>query len=190
MAHRMAMFLALCAWPMACDGWEPPLPAEDPTTTGGQALTQIERDCAGMCSHAIANGCEPGDCAVRCVHSVNNAGACVDVTHQYVACLSNAGLESCTMVPPSCQASYDAWTMCAGVDGGCGPVQCVDPGGLHCKCQATCDSQKVVEACIETELGFHCTCEVGGVVVNECLDPLLSCGFFIGCCAPELARSG
>jgi hypothetical protein len=183
-----ALVLALCCFPLACEDRNLTHSAEEGAPLSESPSTQVEQDCAGMCGHAIANGCEPGDCALRCVEAVIGAKNCEQVTHDYVACLSHEGLESCIEVPPACQPAYDAWSTCASVDGGCSPVRCVDPGSLHCKCEATCDSLLVVEACTNTELGFHCTCEVDGIVVRECLNDHLSCAFYAGCCSQELPQ--
>lgn len=182
------LMVAATAW--SCDGWEPPPHAEISSTSSGAPLTQTERDCSAMCDRAYQLGCEDLSCTERCVHSISIAGPCEPTTSAYVACLAREGLDSCTVVPPACTQSYDAFVACAG-DGRCGPVQCIDPGPAACKCQATCDGAVYSESCIANDDGsYQCICERDGEHIAECASAPLACAFFIGCCSAELPDGG
>lgn len=179
------MLAAAGAW--SCEGWEPPPHAATTTTSsGGMPLTQVERDCSAMCDRAYQLGCDDLSCTERCVHSISIAGPCEAVTSAYVACLAREGIDSCTVVPPACLPSHDAFSACAG-DGRCGPVLCVDPGAATCKCRAHCDGAEYAESCITQGDGsYQCICERDGLTIAECPSSPLACAYFVGCCAAHL----
>ena len=187
MRSRVALLLTvMLIAPLACEGWEPvTLSSDDVVAATTGPMTLLERRCHTFCDHAVELGCEDPSCAFRCIDAIENAGNCQDVTMDYVACIAAEGLTDCTVVPTNCEPAYDQWTRCAS-PGGCGVVQCIEPGDFDCRCQAFCGEEETlyVERCVENlNGGFHCTCQVDDVVEVECVDEVTACAFFVGCCS-------
>lgn len=74
----------------------------------------VDDACAAICERNGQCGTAPPDCKDSCSTEITGAVACSAQANAYIQCYAANLLPGCAALPPVCESTYCAYTLCAG----------------------------------------------------------------------------
>lgn len=156
------------------------------TSTFSSTSTGNPQDiCQAFCDAFASIGCDTAtqSCASDCLSSLQAVAPCEDEFAAVLQCATaNVGSSSQCDIPPVCIGALNDFQSCLGVSpSDCTSSDCSGSSDGSCICKGVCGG---AELAVECDGGSSkCTCFQNGMVVGECVEPMLTCDFTNGCCS-------